>query len=84
MMKTDALGYGRIALAIMLVASAAHAETMTCVRTLHDYFMCRDSHGRRCVRWDPNDIVIRDLTARTPGSFPEDSDICPLTEKPDK
>ena len=78
------IGYGKIALAIMLAASAAHAETMTCSKTLHDYLVCQDSHGRRCIQWEHDDPVIRDLTARTPGSFPEDGDICPPTEKPDK
>ena len=68
-----------------MVMTPAHAETMTCVKTLHDYLICRDSHGRRCVQWEhEDDPVIRDLTARTPGSFPEDSDICPPTGKPDK
>ena len=76
-----------IIVAAVLVQSTAtlDAETLTCSTSSQGYHrICQDQHGHHCIEWERDGVVIRDLTARTPGSFPEDGDICPPTEKPDK
>ena len=67
------------ALASMTPASAG---TLTCSTSSQGYRICQDQHGHRCIEWERDGLIIRDLTAHPPPG-PDKIDECPMTPQGD-
>jgi hypothetical protein len=73
-----------IIVAAVLVQSTAtlDAETLTCSTSSQGYRICQDQHGHRCIEWERDGLIIRDLTAHPPPG-PDKIDECPMTPQGD-
>jgi hypothetical protein len=73
-----------IIVAAVLVQSTAtlDAETLTCSTSSQGYRICQDQHGRHCIEWERDGVVIRDLTAHPPPG-PDIIEECPMTPQRD-
>ena len=64
------------------VINPALAETLTCSTSSQGYRICQDQHGHRCIEWERDGLIIRDLTAHPPPG-PDKIDECPMTPQGD-
>ena len=74
--------FGRAVAVALASMTPALAGPLTCSTSSQGYRICQDQHGHRCIEWERDGLIIRDLTAHPPPG-PDKIDECPMTPQGD-